>query len=846
MKKRLCLVSAALAVSLLFISCKNFLDGSSMIDELEALIEYANSMYVPVELKANIEATKEMSPFVGTYDKSYKKGDSFELSYEPNSSYMFAGWKATPEDSVIFEDKNSLKTKVTINSEGSTIVIEPVVCARPTVSFLPGNAVAVEKNSDVVITFSHELNLTDEVTLDLIKIVDEFGNEIQSTNFLPPEIDETKKVIIFKSNPENLISFEGNTLGITVKVPAVYNYLYENTKVCMEKDTEYSYKINQETSTKLKLSVAAITHEKGSMNLSGAQEFNIGQKQILTVNIKDEEYKFDGWIVQNENGTPLEKETYELYFSFDDDKAKETYINVKNTGSGFTIVPDLKQRPQVSSSFPQLSKVGVDRGTDIQILFNMPMSEESIYWTAAELDKLKIENYEDFEACRYNEAFKTKTAIINDDGEQYYYAYRDDGGKVHFKNIEIEIEGKSYLDEFYFTAPYFQTPTLLVIPTAKMAFEYLNTGRMDVKELPPNSYVDFKITKDMVNAEGVSLYKDCKYSYYVNSHYDTEGPYTVSPDNASEDLLIAASTKVPFELNYNYPIKKSANSSVTFDINKNIGYFNENVLLKPNVWSPNSSEFLKYSDINSFVEKYPLVKPAKTLILYQGKVEDFDSVTEIVLLLEYRESGFFHEEPASEYKTIEISQPISSKGKYTFDAGENRIVFDVSNIPVQGIYSIKLLGVDSLGNKGLLNFYLKDNDASIAPYCMINNFTISKEEIKVTKKNTSDVYYSVTGPAGEYVILKSGKNWNGGNNYNISDFYMAFDKATIKKTLTVAGTINSISKVNDFLLGSLDESTLTDFLFVNDSFFGTLTIFEMIEHEGTNEIELVEYIPPEI
>ena len=88
-----------------------------------------------------------------------------------------------------------------------------------------------------------------------------------------------------------------------------------------------------------------------------------------------------------------------LQRKYNDDKAKETYINVKNTGSGFTIVPDLKQRPQVSSSSPQLSKVGVDRGTDIQILFNMPMSEESIYWTEDELkalkDELKIKDYEE-------------------------------------------------------------------------------------------------------------------------------------------------------------------------------------------------------------------------------------------------------------------------------------------------------------------------------------------------------------------------------------------------------------------------------------------------------------------
>lgn len=825
MKKRLSFVCAALVFSLLFISCKNFLEGSSIINELESMIEYANSPYVTVEFAADIDATNKMSPFVGTYDKNYKKGDSIELSYEPKNSYVFLGWKATPEGSVIFddEDKSSLKTKATIKSEENLIVIEPIVCARPTVSFLPSNAVAVEKDTDVIITFSHELNLTDEVTLDLIKIVDEFGNEIQSTNFLPPVLDETKKVIIFKSNPENFISFEGNTLGITVKVPAVYNYLYENTKVCMEKDTEYSYKINQETSTKLKLSVAAITPEKGSMNLSGAQEFNIGQKQILTINIKDEEYKFYGWIVQNENGTKLEKEIYELYFSFDDDKAKETYINVKNTGSGFTIVPDLKQRPQVETYYPQFSKVGVDRGTDIQILFDMPMSEESIYWTAAELDELGITNYEAFKAIRYDEGCVTETEIKKDEDQPYYYGYKDKDGKAHFKNIEITINGEPYLsgdhkfDDDYFTAPYFQTPTMLVIPTAKEIFK--EEGSLNVKELPPNSYVDFVIGKAMVNKEEVPLYKDYTKTYYVNSHYDTRGPIIKDGDGCH----IAGTSLTPLELYQEY--NKQENKEE---------YFKNRVFYTT---KPIATAFNMYSDIYAFTENLPEVKPVKTLIVFDCSVYDVDGITEVVLLLEFCKSGIY-KEPVPGYETIEISQTLPNKDTFTFDHEENRVVFDVSTIPAQGIYKVKLLALDSLGNKGLISY-------SVTSYCMIDNSTkIKKEDITVTKESYNK--YLVKAPVGEYAIIEASK-WNAGLSRTLttSNFLAYFvEVGDRKKKQELSKENNYSATIEKYEVFNLDNLGDHQVFLLARNIFGTLTIFEMIEHEGT--FELKEYIPPEV
>lgn len=117
--------SVLLLCSLIFTSCENFMKGNDFKSLLEATIEYSNAPFARITITSEGTATASLVPAAGSYTDKYKAGDSFELKFEPQPTYNFIKWIATPGDAVVFEKENEVNTKVTIKSVEDPIIIQP-------------------------------------------------------------------------------------------------------------------------------------------------------------------------------------------------------------------------------------------------------------------------------------------------------------------------------------------------------------------------------------------------------------------------------------------------------------------------------------------------------------------------------------------------------------------------------------------------------------------------------------------------------------------------------------------------------------------------------------------------
>ena len=88
-------IGGSIALIALFGSCKNFMQGEDVLQELESAVEYENAHSVTVY----VSSTDGSGSFViGNGEKTLKPGDSFELEFKVNNNYEFIKWIAVDKD----------------------------------------------------------------------------------------------------------------------------------------------------------------------------------------------------------------------------------------------------------------------------------------------------------------------------------------------------------------------------------------------------------------------------------------------------------------------------------------------------------------------------------------------------------------------------------------------------------------------------------------------------------------------------------------------------------------------------------------------------------------------------
>lgn len=789
MKKfRTIIVAGLIAAVGILTSCEGFNAGSDLFEELTNAVEYANASYADITLNALNSYTESITPATGNYNNKYKAGDSMDLNFVPTSSYQFISWSASPAEAVEFEDAKSGKTKLTIKDVSQPITVEPVVAARPTVTFLPKDAVAVEKNTSIVITFSQAMNITED-DLKTIQIL--LGKQDALESYAAPVLDETKTVITFDANQENLLSFTGDSADVTVIIPQSFHYLSGEEKITLESEIKYTFTVNQDTLTKLSLSVVNSDANTGVTNVSGELSLNMEQQLELSFNAL-QEYYFKNWAVYDSEGNALAAETYSQFFEIADITADATTITAKKIGTGYVIKPVCIKRPQVVASTPVYDTVGANRASNVKFIFDQDMSESSIYWTEAELKLIKTEleqsgagtvTYADFKADGKKDAA----------GNQYYYAYTVTSGTVtnrYLKNIEIKKResSESLLNGNFYGCPYFETSSILVIPTDKSNTAEPLPGRIDIEVV---------LKKAFVNISGIELAKMYSACYRTDSRYD------VTPPKVGDSLLYLGWGKQCYSGNTwsfgkNNPIDMGSVDSE----NDTTGISNIETAISTDIQNRKTG-ILQASSVQVLAETYG-VKDTKTISIKENfTVTDETGISDIAITLTPVKNLVYpnqSEEIFTVYKQCDGEKKIIINPSQV----ETYWEFDLSSIETEGLYKLTLSVTDVLGNETKIPFsivYKYDitngiylNDALITKeydaYIILDNIFTSN--YSVTKDN--DVYgkYHITGNIGKYYSFYTYDDVSGYSQTKLKRL------ATVctEKSIDTNGETISVSKTN--------------------------------------------------
>lgn len=360
------------ALLTLFVSCKNFLQGSNLLEMIDETILYANAKYVDVTINANATSTDLVSPIAGRHSGEYKAKDRIALQFTAKLDYQFVNWYAEPSDSVQFANASESSTEVRIVSDSEPIVITPKVYERPTVSFSPSaNADSVAKNTQLILTFSQAMNLTEE---DLEQIKISMDNVSVLDNFQKPYLTEDKTQVIFKADRHNMIVLESGEKKIDVFVPNTFFHTEEDANVTLGRDYYHSYKINSQTNDNANVTFDCAA-EYGKLSYNGTKKFYLDNSLDVSFT-PDRKYKITGWSVKYSDETKVDPSVLTLTASEDLCNIKVTLLDGSLTD--IKVSPIVEIRPVMKVTSPvSADGESLPRDTPIIIEFDKNMSADN-------------------------------------------------------------------------------------------------------------------------------------------------------------------------------------------------------------------------------------------------------------------------------------------------------------------------------------------------------------------------------------------------------------------------------------------------------------------------------------
>lgn len=358
-----------IALLALLTSCKNFLQGSNFLDQLDEAIQYANAKYVDVTINANATSTDLVSPIAGRHSGEYKAKDRIALQFTAKLDYQFVNWYAEPSDSVQFANASESSTEARLVSDSEPIVITPKVYERPTVSFSPSaNADSVAKNTQLILTFSQAMNLTEE---DLEQIKISMDNVSVLDNFQKPYLTEDKTQVIFKADRHNMIVLESGEKKIDVFVPNTFFHTEEDANVTLGRDYYHSYKINSQTNDNANVTFDCAA-EYGKLSFNGTKKFYLDNSLDVSFT-PDRKYKITGWNVKYSDETKVDPSVLTITASEDLCNIKVTLLDGSLTD--IKVSPIVEIRPVMKVTSPvSADGESLPRDTPIIIEFDKNMS----------------------------------------------------------------------------------------------------------------------------------------------------------------------------------------------------------------------------------------------------------------------------------------------------------------------------------------------------------------------------------------------------------------------------------------------------------------------------------------
>jgi len=365
--------------ALYFSSCKNFLSGDTLKQDIQNLIEEESAAQLDIYILADAD-TGSVAPN-GIIQQ--KVGKPFSIIFSESGEYQFLYWEVIDHDSkekidniIKIEDPKNPETKFTITKEVSNLHIHPVCTQRPYIDRkVPENKdEGVPRDSSIIITFNNNISKDN----DFSKItITSGGVSVRDCYKKEPVINEN--ILTFAADPANLIEVSAKTKTIRVTIPSDFYYVENGTNVLLGKDYSWDFKINNTTEAKTEITYS-VSKEKGSITPCGTFKYNLGEKIKLKYEPSDD-YLFNKWNILDSDGNPVSEDI----LTIEEIDQEATSLTVNNSANGISVTPNVIQIPNVKSITPENIITGVNCYSPIKIIFNMPMERSQLDNTFANI-----------------------------------------------------------------------------------------------------------------------------------------------------------------------------------------------------------------------------------------------------------------------------------------------------------------------------------------------------------------------------------------------------------------------------------------------------------------------------
>jgi len=335
------------------------------------------------------------------------------------------------------------------------------------------------------------------------------------------------------------------------------------------------------------------------------------------------DYAFTGWKAYDASGNDVSS-----YLKIENTAAFETTCKVLKTDSKITVEATNVKRPKVLAMAPGYDNVGVNKDSNVKLIFTKSMASSSIYWTATELNTMGITS-ENYSAYKVNET-------------DFYYAYKN-GEKIYFKNITINerATGDNLLQ--HFGCPYFtnEENTIVLYPCLG---EGVASG-IDVEVTVLSSFAD---------TNGIPLPGEYSGCYSTNSSTDKDAPI-VNISNVSIDSIKLTPAK---ESEF-----KSINESLlTFSDSEDNYWFKTAPWYNTAVSKPELAKFRvsidgTIKDASSFPQRAEIIIEPVIYLLNEADIRKFISIKQIETQPNYQDGQTYSFTSQEDGTPLEIEIP---------------------------------------------------------------------------------------------------------------------------------------------------------------------------------------------
>lgn len=312
-----------LLLSLSFYSCDNFLSGSSIREQMESAITYANAPAYKVRVSAD-SGTGIIN--AGSGDNEMKVSDKITISFSKDKAYKFLKWQAVRKDDnstsmaeyVKFADEKALETTAElIKAPVVDILIKPLCeeALAVTAKYPVASSEGVERDSTIKFVFSAPVSKNNDFSKIKISIS---GSAVDGRyNFQTPSVENNQLIIMAKT--ENRIEVpEGTTKTVTVTIPADIKYISNSGEIEIGEEITHTYTINSSTCNKAFITFGTSEEDSGSIKVNGmaasavSQKFSIGESVAITFKLADG-YRFIKWNCTDEGAFLFQYPTSDEY-----------------------------------------------------------------------------------------------------------------------------------------------------------------------------------------------------------------------------------------------------------------------------------------------------------------------------------------------------------------------------------------------------------------------------------------------------------------------------------------------------------------------------------------------------